>query len=151
MKTELILQKLISIKSFSGQEDHIQKVIFGNIKSYKFKPFYVGKNVVVKIKSKNSKSALIFNSHVDTVSAGNLALWNSSPFLGFINNDKIYGLGASDEKASIAVSLKLIEIFSKEVPDCDLWMTFVVNEEVDGSGTKEFIKWFDKNHKSEYQ
>ena len=30
-------------------------------------------------------------------------------------------------------------------------MTFVVNEEVDGSGTKEFIKWFDKNHKSEYQ
>lgn len=151
MKTEQILQKLISIKSFSGQEDDIQKFIFKFIKSYNFKPFFVDKNVVVKIKGKNAKSALIFNSHVDTVSAGNLALWQNSPFSGFINNGKIYGLGSSDEKASVAISLKLIEIFSKEIPDCDLWITFVVNEEVDGSGTKEFIKWFAKNHINEYK
>ena len=151
MKTEQILQKLISIKSFSGQEDDIQKFIFKFIKSYNFKPFFVGKNVAVKIKGKNTKSALVFNSHVDTVSAGNLALWQASPFSGFINDGKIYGLGSSDEKASVAVSLKLIEIFSKEIPDCDLWFTFVVNEEVDGSGTKEFIKWFSKNYKNEYQ
>ena len=151
MKTEQILQKLISIKSFSRQEDDIQKFIFKFIKSYNLKPLFVGKNVVVKIKGKDTKSCLIFNSHVDTVSAGNLALWQTSPFSGFINGGEIYGLGSSDEKASVAVSLKLIEMFSGKVPDCDLWITFVANEEVDGSGTKEFIKWFGKNHKNEYQ
>lgn len=151
MKTEQILQKLISIKSFSGQEDDIQKFIFKFIKSYNFKPFFVDKNLVVKIKGKNSKSALIFNSHVDTVSAGNLALWQNDPFSGFINDRKIYGLGSSDEKASVAVSLKLIEMCFGKVPDCDLWFTFVVNEEVDGSGTKEFIKWFSKKHMNQYK
>lgn len=150
MDTKKLLQKLISINSVSGNEEEIQKFIFKYIKSYKLKPFYVAKNVAIKIKGKDSSSALIFNSHVDTVCAGNLALWNSGPFSGVVKKGNIYGLGASDEKASVAASLKLIEFFSKQKPDCDLWITYVVNEEVDGLGTKEFIKYFDK-YKSEYK
>lgn len=151
METISILQKLISIKSFSGQEEMIQKFIFKYIKTYNLKPFFVGKNVVVKIKGANSKVAVIFNSHSDTVSVGNLAAWKADPFNGHIIKNKVFGLGASDEKASIAVTLKLIEIFSKKKPACDLWITFVVNEEVDGSGTKDFVEWFADNHQEEYK
>lgn len=151
MKLEQILQKLISISSVSGNEDLIQKFIFKYIKSYGLRPIFVGKNVAVKIKGKNNKNCLIFNSHVDTVPAGNLASWQTNPLGGVIKDNKIYGLGASDEKASVAIFLKLVEICSKEKSTCDLWITFVVNEEVDGSGTEEFIKYFDKFHGKEYQ
>lgn len=144
MDTKELLQKLISINSVSRNEEKIQKFIFKYIKLFKFKPFYVAKNVAVKIKGKDSSSALIFDSHVDTVSAGNLALWDNGPFSGVMKMGNVYGLGASDEKAAVAVLLKLVEYFSKQKPDCDLWIIFVVNEEVDGLGTKEFIKYFVK-------
>lgn len=106
---------------------------------------------MVKISGQNKKKAVIFNSHVDTVPVGDVTKWEHNPFQGKIVDEKIYGLGASDEKAAVATLLLLAEELVKNQPSCNVFLTFVVNEEVDGSGTKCFIDWFSKNEQQKYQ
>lgn len=144
------IKNLIAINSISGNEQSIQEYISEEIKKMGQSAFYVGKNVVVKIKGKNSTKALIFNAHVDTVPAGNNELWESNPFVPIIRNVKLYGLGASDEKAGVASLLGLANKYTQVTPACDVWFHFVVSEEIDGSGTKETMQWFMKKCKSKY-
>ncbi|MBL7150827.1 M20/M25/M40 family metallo-hydrolase [Candidatus Microgenomates bacterium] len=147
-----ILQKLIQIKSYSGQEKTIQQFIYSWLKKEKLPVFYQGKNVVVWFKKEKSKKSLIFNAHVDTVSAGDLSQWKFNPFKGVIKKGKIYGLGASDEKASVIALMVLAKKLAKNQASFDIWLTFVVEEETTGSGTKSFLQWFkNKDYLSKYQ
>ncbi len=145
-----LLQQLISIPSCSGQEKMIQKFIVSYCKDIGFKPYRIGENVVVHIGGKKKDHALIFNTHVDTVPAGNSKLWKRDPFAGTIGKGKIFGLGASDEKAAVATLLLLAQKYMTHKPACDVWFTFVVNEEVDGSGTAHVVDWFMKHHQRRY-
>ena len=147
-----ILQKLIQVKSCSGQENTIQQFIYSWLKKQKLPVFYQGKNVVVWFKKEKSKKSLIFNAHVDTVSADDLTQWKFDPFKGVIKKGKIYGLGASDEKASVATLMILAQKLAKNQASCDIWLTFVVEEETTGSGTKSFLQWLkNKGYLSKYQ
>ncbi len=145
-----VLQGLIKIPSISGQEVAIQKYIFRSLEKLGLAPIPVGGNVVVKIAGTNNKKALIFNAHVDTVESGSLDKWQLDPFSGKIIGNKIFGLGASDEKAAVATQLLLAEQLMKDQPACDVWLAFVVKEELDGSGTKEFVTWFAHNEAKKY-
>lgn len=137
-----MLTKLIQISSISVQEEEIQKYIADFLTSCGYKPFWIKGNVVLQIKGKNSQNCLIFNSHVDTVSPGDIKKWKYGPFEGKAIGDKIYGLGASDEKAAVATLLGLAKFYSCKEPECDIWLTFVIGEEVDGHGTEDFLNWF---------
>jgi len=150
MNTLDTLKKLISIKSLSGSEIQIQEYIYNYIKDFGLDPIWVGDNIALNIKGKNSKIALIFNAHVDTVGTGHLPSWKYNPYKGVIVGNKIYGLGVSDEKTSSAIFLNMISIYCKKTPNCDLWFMFVVKEELDGSGTKDLVDWFSKKHHKKY-
>lgn len=142
-----ILQKLVSISSISGHESKLILFIEKYLKRMGFSPLLLNGNLVLHIKGIQNKNALIFNCHVDTVSPGDKNLWKYDPYSGYIEDGKLYGLGASDEKAAIASNMLLAGEFSNKKPPCDLWFTFVVNEEIDGSGTKNFLEWFSKTQK----
>ena len=135
-----LIRKLIQIKSVSGSESEIQKFIFNYLVKLGLKPAWKQGNVWVKIKGKDGAKALIFNAHVDTVVPGEIKNWFDSPWSGTIKKGKIYGLGASDEKAGVAALLMLAEKLVKNQPEVDIWLMFVVSEEVDGSGTKIALK-----------
>ena len=77
-----ILKKLIRIKSVTGEEGEIQKFILNLLASYGLKPIPVKGNVVVLIKGVDGNKCLVFNSHVDTVSTGDIKLWHEDPFSG---------------------------------------------------------------------
>ncbi len=145
-----ILQELVRIYSVSGSEFAIQAYIQKYLSMLGYSPIRIGDNLVVKICGKNRKKAVIFNAHVDTVAAGSLDAWSHPPFEGVVIENKLYGLGASDEKATVAVLLMLAKYYTKMTPPCDVFLTFVVQEEIDGSGTKEVLGWFVKNEKSHY-
>lgn len=137
-----ILKQLIKIKSYSRNEAEIQEYIFKWLENEKLKPIKQGENVVVKIKGEDSSKALIFNAHVDTVEMGSLKSWQTEPLELTVKQGKGYGLGASDEKAGVASLMLLGSKLSKQKPEVDTWLTFVVKEEIDGSGTKSFLDWF---------
>lgn len=130
-----LLLDLLKISSVSGQEQQIIKQL---IKMIGIQTDRVGDNLVVKISGQDKTRAVIFNAHVDTVPLGDPMLWKRS-YTGEVAGNKIFGLGASDEKATVAVLCKLIEIYSLTKPECDVWFTFVVHEEIDGKGSQQVV------------
>ncbi len=149
MNAKTIIKSLIQIQSYSGDEIKMLKLIKKLLKSINFDLIEIpGAGLVVKIPGTNKDRAIIFNCHVDTVHEGEISNWSYPPFgpkSGIVLGKKIFGLGASDMKASIASVLLLSQKFRKEKPKCDIWLAFVVKEETDGSGTTNFLKWFKKN------
>jgi len=138
-----LLQKLIQIPSISGHEEKLAKFILNYCLNNHLSAKIQKGNVIVQIKGNNKTRAIIFNAHMDTVSVGNKAKWKYPPFgenAGKIVDGKIYGLGASDDKAAIASMMSLAKSVSN--PPCDVWFTFVCNEETDGSGAAHFLQWF---------
>lgn len=150
MKT--LLEQLIAIKSYSGEEKELRDFITFWLKEKKIKSFVQGDNLVVHLKGKDSRTAFVFNSHMDTVSAGDTKLWKTDPWKATRERNKMMGLGASDMKAGLAASLLTCAAFSKSVPPVDLWFTYVVREEQDGSGSLDFAKWFkNEGHVKKYK
>ena len=146
-----ILRSLIGINSVSGSEGEIVACIKKYLQNLSFTPITIGDNLLVKIKGESQNKALIFNAHVDTVAIGDKTSWKTPPLEGVVKNDKMYGLGASDEKATIATLLYLARALSIRKPACDVYLTFVAREEIDGSGTKEVLEWFEKHERKKYK
>lgn len=67
-------------------------------------------NVIARMKSDTSLKTLAFNGHTDVVPIGDISLWNTDPFNASIADNKIYGRGACDMKASIACFMHAMEI-----------------------------------------
>lgn len=148
-----ILRKLIELESVSGNENKIINEIQRFASDFKIPHFLQDENIVFHIKGRNRQRALIFNGHVDTVSAGVLSNWKHKPYGRpiTITKDKIYGLGTSDMKAGVFAFIEVAKWFNKHLPPIDLWLSFVVKEEIDGSGTKSFIKWLQKHGLKHYK
>lgn len=141
MDSAKLLQKLIQIPSFSGHEEKLASFIVEWAKKHGLPVEKQEGNVIIRLIGKSQNKALIFNAHMDTVKPGKLSLWSAPPIgvkAGVIQDGKLFGLGASDDKASIAVMLDLAKTIK---PEYDLWFTFVCNEETDGSGTENFLQW----------
>ena len=87
-------------------------------------------NLVCELKSKNSLKKILFAPHVDTVPA--TGKWKFPPFSGKFHRGKIYGRGATDCKANVAVTLVLIKKFKKQrvkLDNLDLVFAFCGDEE----------------------
>lgn len=151
METVELLKQLIQIPSVSGHEEKIGQFVFDSLVGLGLKPQFIGGSVVAKIAGKNEKNALIFNAHLDTVSAGDENQWQYPPFSGTIVGGRLYGLGASDEKAAVTTQILLGERLALAKPACDVWLTFVPMEEIDGLGTQNFVDWFTTYEFSKYK
>ena len=141
-----LLRDLIQIRSYSGEEKEILTSIETHLHEQGVQAFRQDSNVVVHFEGSNKEKALIFDSHTDTVSADE-GLWGRfapfGPHAGQVENEKMYGLGASDMKSGVFAQMKIAEyIQTNGMPPCDIWMTFVVEEETSGRGTNSFAQWF---------
>lgn len=151
-----LLRDIIQTKSYSGEEGEILASIEAHLQEHGIQTFcqkppehqepYQHPNVVVHFQGKDKERALIFDGHVDTVSADE-NLWNRfapfGPHAGQIEDGKMYGLGASDMKSGIFAQIKIAEHIHKNgPPPCDIWIAFVVEEETNGKGTSSFVDWF---------
>ncbi len=146
------IAEAIKIPSLSGHERNLADHLFTCLLLAGLKPKKQNGNVVVRIPGKNPNKALIFNAHMDTIGPGPLSLWKYPPYgkdAGMEESGKIYGVGASDDKASLGTLLALAEVLAKEQPPIDVWITFVREEGTGGNGTKAFLEWWQENHHPE--
>ena len=149
MKDISLIEKIIQIESLSGKEGELSDYLSEFLLSRHWPVQIINGNLVLFVKGKDSRQALIFNAHLDTVGAGDCSKWQYPPTgteSGRIIGNKIFGLGASDCKAGIASILGMIAEYQEngQAPPIDLWVALVVKEESDGSGTEDFLKWFPK-------
>ncbi len=86
-------------------------------------------NVVARQGS--GKPSLVFNAHADTVGVGERAAWRTDPFKATLKDGRVYGLGAANCKASMAVHLWLAREIAKSgrAPRGEVVFTFVGDEE----------------------
>lgn len=89
----------------------------------------------------NDEKTLIFSGHFDTVPPGSVT-WKHSIFDGEINENKLFGRGASDMKSGVAAMILAIECLAKAQVNLNGHLRFVgtVGEEVDCFGAKRVIK-----------
>ncbi len=145
MNTTNLLKDIVKIASISSHERNLADYLFTHFLVAGLKPLKHEGNVYVRIPGADTTRALIFNAHMDTVSPGALSLWKFPPYgkdSGIEIDGKIYGVGASDAKGSLASLLALGDACAKTQPALDVWIVFVCKEETGGDGTKSFLAWF---------
>ena len=116
--TAALLSTLIRCESPDppGDEGKVTKALVRALRDLGFAPEveeFAPKrfNVLVRIKGRGAKPALVFSAHTDTLPAGN-GTWDHAPFSGHIENGRVHGRGACDMKSglvamiSAAVALK---------------------------------------------
>ncbi len=95
-------------------------------------------NVIGELGNSNGPT-LIFNAHYDTVEK--FKGWNRDPFGGIIENDRIYGRGASDDKSSVAAEIFAAKALINAGINLNgkLVVTAVNDEELGGYGGSNYI------------
>lgn len=85
--------------------------------------------------------SLIVNGHLDVVSPGNEALWETSPWSGLIRNGRLFGRGACDMKSGVSAGIFAIAALQRIgiVLDGDVLLECVSGEESGGVGTLSTI------------
>ena len=141
-KLVALTKKLISIPSVSGNEQAITEYIENYINNFG-KITRHNNSLALKIVGKDRSKLFILNGHTDTVPEG--MGWKSDPYKPKVINKKIVGLGSSDMKSGVAIMLYIAKLFSTKKPPCDLLFMFVENEEIDGSGTANLMKFIHKD------
>jgi acetylornithine deacetylase len=153
------LRDLVSIPSVTGDELDIQKFIAGKLREMGLEldiwepnpeamadhPAYLPSergysgrpNVVGIRRGSGSGRSLILNGHVDVIPAGPLSLWKTDPWRGEIEDDRLYGRGASDMKSGLAAMTLAVDALIRSGVKCqgDLILQYTVDEEATGNGT----------------
>lgn len=103
-----LLKQLISIQSFSGEEDETAKAIEVWFQSFDIPFERIHNNVFAKNKYwDDSKPTLLLNSHHDTVKPNKA--YTKDPFHPHIEDGRLYGLGSNDAGGCL---VSLIATFS---------------------------------------
>lgn len=87
-----------------------------------------------------SAAPVVLNTHLDTVPAGDAALWTKcagNPFEASIDGDRIYGLGAADTKLDFLA--KALALAKCGKPRRDVWLVGSFGEEHGLVGAKELV------------
>ena len=97
-------------------------------------------NLVVTIKGKNSDKALLYTGHMDTVPPGK-QVWRHDPFAAEVDEERLYGRGASDMKSGLAAMLYSLVLLKEQgiSPEHDVILLATAGEEVNCLGAKAFM------------
>lgn len=92
-------------------------------------------NVSAVWKGKEDKNELMLMAHTDTVEIGKREYWEEDPLSGKIEDGKIFGRGACDDKYALATVLFIIKLLKEEgfVPKANLVFAAYCDEEYGGS------------------
>lgn len=128
-----LLQKLISLPSFSKEEDKTADVIEDFFRTKKISASRVLNNVWVQnLFFDPSLPTLLLNSHHDTVKPN--TAYTKNPFYPAIEDGKLFGLGSNDAGGPL-VSLLATFLFYYEQPALKYNLIFAATAEEEISGT----------------
>ena len=106
------------------------------------------KNLWAKIGDKSP--TLSFAGHTDVVPEGDETLWESPPFDGINDGNKIIGRGAVDMKGSIGSFISAISIFlDKNGKKFNGSISLIITGDEEGkavNGTQKLLEWMEKNN-----
>ena len=81
-----------------------------------------------------------FAGHTDVVPPGDITDWTSPPFEPTIRNERLYGRGAADMKASLAAMVVAVEEFTSKYPNNKGKIAFLLTSDEEGVATDGTIR-----------
>ena len=104
METIELLKKMISIPSFSGNEERVADLMVATWVEHGYSAERSGNNVWVKSRNFDPvKPTILLDAHLDTVRPnGN---WEKDPFTAVVEDGKLYGLGSNDTGGSVVAMM----------------------------------------------
>ena len=134
-----LLRKLISIPSFSKEEDKTAEAIFNFLDLHGASPYRVGNNVFALSKNFDpDKPVILLNSHHDTVKPNKGYTLN--PFDPVEKDSKLFGLGSNDAGgALVSLIAAFLFYFDKENLNQNLVIAATAEEEISGKDGIELL------------
>ena len=140
-----LLQRLIRIRSYSGEEKDIVEFILDTMQYYGFDDQHSDDlgNAVGRLGDGPVK--ILYDAHIDTVRVTDEESWTYPPFEGRIVEGIIYGRGAVDEKAAMAGFLMAGKVLKSLYPNAGLPFSLyvvgsVMEEDCDGYPLRHLIE-----------
>ncbi len=134
-KLVAFLRDIVAIPSLSGQEKAVVHRIADEMRELGFDEVKIDPlgNVLGRIG--DGPRVLAFDAHIDTVEVSDRNQWDFDPFEGKLEDGKVFGRGAVDQKAGMACMVYAGALM-KELDllgDCQVWMVgSVMEEDCDG-------------------
>lgn len=133
-----LLKSLISIPSFSREEEAVADYLQNYIESIGIETRRKGNNIIcVAPMFDLRKPTILLNSHIDTVKPVNG--WRKDPFSPTEENGKLYGLGSNDAGASVVTLFQVYQELSKTEQSYNLIFLASCEEEVSGKDGIESV------------
>ena len=125
------MQDIIRIPSLSSQEGPVIQRIKEEMERLGYDEVRVDPMGNLLGRIGNGPKIIALDGHVDTVDVGDLSLWDRDPHSGDIEDDILYGRGASDMKGGVASSVYAGALLKKMglPPEISLYVTATVQEE----------------------
>src|SRR5690349_1736629 len=143
--TLTLAKEILSQPSITPLDHGCQEIIAKRLKAIGFEITDYPINQVSNLWAKRGTQApnLCFAGHTDVVPVGNKADWISPPFVPTIRQGKLYARGAADMKSSIAAMVTACERFTKNHPNHQGSISFLITSDEEGSaidGTQAVLK-----------
>lgn len=134
-----LLKELISIESFSTQENKTADALEKFFQKHRVKTFRKGNNVWAKNKKFDpAKQTILLNSHHDTVKPN--SGWTLNPFQPIVKDEKLFGLGSNDAGgALVSLIATFLFFYPKENLKYNIILAATAEEENSGKGGVESI------------
>ena len=153
------LQNMIRIKTVSyNEEEKINMLAFDEFKAYLLERYpNITKNcdrklfdktgILYHYKGKDSSNPTVLMSHYDVVPADE-SYWTKPAFEGIIEDEVLWGRGTLDTKTTLCAVMESIETLIEDgfIPQNDIYMAFSGDEEINGNGQVEIVKYFKENN-----
>ncbi|MCP4583628.1 MAG: YgeY family selenium metabolism-linked hydrolase [candidate division Zixibacteria bacterium] len=138
-----VLSSLIKIPSVSGNEEKIVRFLEKEFKKCGADDVQIDDfgNIIARLG--NTGTVVAYDAHIDTVDIGEEKQWDTDPFSGEIKDEKVYGRGASDQKAGMAsmlTALKILAEMKKPLPFTAYFVGSVLEEDCDGLCWQYIVK-----------
>ena len=129
------LRDIIAVPSLSGQEEAVVRRVAREMRAVGFDEVVIDPlgNVLGRIG--DGARVIAFDAHLDTVAVTDLEQWNCDPFTGKLEDGKVFGRGAVDQKAGMAGMVYAGAVMKEFglLDGCQVWMVgSVMEEDCDG-------------------
>lgn len=126
-----LLKSLIATPSVSRDECAAADIIVRTISRYGYEYCREGNNIWIKSKCfDDSKPTLLLNAHIDTVKP--VSSWSRDPFMPYVTNGKLYGLGSNDCGGGLVSLLQVFRHITSHPQKFNTILLVSAEEEVSG-------------------
>lgn len=100
-------------------------------------------NILVHLPGRNPEKTVWILTHMDIVPPGEISLWNTDPYRGYVHDGRIYGRGTEDNQQDLVASVFAALAFVQEeiTPEHSIGLALVADEETSSRfGVKHLLE-----------